>query len=41
MGIMIEHFRENGITPDRLALSQTRLEDIFFQLTGLRLRDNG
>lgn len=41
MGIMIEHFRENGITPERLELSQTRLEDIFFQLTGLRLRDNG
>ncbi|MGP4042168.1 ABC transporter ATP-binding protein [Gracilibacillus sp. D59] len=41
MGKMIEQFRNNGIHPERLELSQSRLEDIFFNLTGTQLRDNG
>ncbi|SFM33980.1 ABC-2 type transport system ATP-binding protein [Gracilibacillus orientalis] len=38
---MIEQFRNKGIHPERLELSQSRLEDIFFNLTGTQLRDNG
>ncbi|WP_018932471.1 ABC transporter ATP-binding protein [Gracilibacillus lacisalsi] len=41
MGKMIEQFRQSGINPERLELSQARLEDIFFYLTGTQLRDNG
>ncbi|MDX8044679.1 ABC transporter ATP-binding protein [Gracilibacillus sp. S3-1-1] len=41
MGKMVEQFWQNGINPERLELSHTRLEDIFFYLTGTQLRDNG
>ncbi|MGN8646811.1 ABC transporter ATP-binding protein [Gracilibacillus sp. HCP3S3_G5_1] len=40
MSKMIEQFRNKGIRPDRMELSQSKLEDIFFELTGTQLRDN-
>ncbi|MFB1082556.1 ABC transporter ATP-binding protein [Jeotgalibacillus sp. JSM ZJ347] len=33
--------QSHGVQPTRLELSQTRLEDIFFELTGTQLRDKG
>ena len=34
-----KQFAAEGIIPERLELSQAKLEDIFFKLTGTHLRD--
>lgn len=39
MGKMIISFKDKGLSPDKLALSQLKLEDIFFDITGTQLRD--